>query len=77
MVLGSRLDGGDADANLLRVSPGGTVRWSRSFGFGSVRDLSLAFALDARGRVVVAGLADPQTGFNVFGASLWLAVVDL
>lgn len=77
VVLGSRLDGGDADANLLRMSPEGTVRWSRSFGFGSVRDLSLAFALDARGRVVVAGLADPQTGFNVFGASLWLAIVDL
>lgn len=77
VLLGSRLNGVDADANLLRVSPEGIVRWSRSFGFGSVRDLSLAFALDARGRVVVAGLADPQTGFNVFGASLWLAIVDL
>lgn len=77
VILGSRIDDEAADANLLRVSPEGTVRWSRSFGFGTERDLSLAFALDARGRVVVAGLADPQTGFLVFAASLWLATVDL
>ncbi len=77
VILGSRIEEDGADANLLRVSPEGTVLWSRSFGFGTERDLSLAFALDARGRVVISGLADPQTGFLVFSASLWLAVVDL
>jgi len=77
VLFGSRVEGGSADANLLRVSPEGTVLWSRSFGFGTERDLSLAFALDPRGRVVVAGLADPQIGFFVFSASLWLATVDL
>lgn len=77
VILGSRITDDGADANLLRVSPEGTVRWSRSFGFGSERDLSLAFALDERGRAVVSGLADPQTGFLVFSASLWLAIVDL
>ncbi|MGH1349137.1 MAG: Ig-like domain-containing protein [Nannocystales bacterium] len=77
VILGSRIEKDGADANLLRVSPEGGVLWSRSFGFGTERDLSLAFALDARGRVVVSGLADPQVGFLVFGASLWLATVDL
>ncbi|MBV1861158.1 MAG: hypothetical protein KUG77_22265, partial [Nannocystaceae bacterium] len=77
VILGSRIEIDGTDANVLRVSPDGTVLWSRSFGFGNERDLSLAFALDARGRVVVAGLADPQAGFLVFNASLWLAIVDL
>ncbi len=77
VLFGSRVEDDGADANLLRVSPEGTVLWSRSFGFGTERDLSLAFTLDTRGRVVVAGLADPQVGFVVFAASLWLATVDL
>lgn len=77
VLLGSRVDGGDADANLIRMAPDGTILWERSFGFGTERDLSLAFTFDDRGRVVMAGLADPQSGFLVFSASLWLAVVDL
>lgn len=77
VLLGSRFSETDIDANLIRMAPDGTQLWSRSFGFGTERDLSLAFTFDDRGRVVVAGLADPQSGFLVFAASLWLAVVDL
>ena len=77
VVLGSRIQDTDADANLLRLTPDGAVLWQRSFGFGTDRDLSLAFTLDRRGRVVMAGLADPETGFLLFAASLWLAIVDL
>lgn len=77
VLLGSRVGEDSIDANLIRMAPDGTQLWSRSFGFGTERDLSLAFTLDSRGRVVMAGLADPQAGFLVFAASLWLAIVDL
>lgn len=80
VAVGTVLAEGDVDARqsfAIRFDEAGNVLWQRTFGFGTSDDHAMSMAIDAEGRLTVAGIADIAITFFVFLGDVWVAQLDL